>query len=81
MEWAAFYANFEETFCAVLPRYFSDGEQTAMSLTGGLDSRMIMACLKKRPGEVPCYTFGGMGRETYNVPDWSSSGGGMWSTL
>jgi asparagine synthase (glutamine-hydrolysing) len=31
-----------------------------MSLTGGLDSRMIMACLNPLPGELPCYPFGGM---------------------
>jgi asparagine synthase (glutamine-hydrolysing) len=38
-----------------------------VSLTGGLDSRMIMACLKARSGTVPCYTFGSMHRSTYDV--------------
>ena len=30
-----------------------------MSLTGGLDTRMIMAWQKAEPGSLPCYTFGG----------------------
>src|SRR3989442_14497514 len=34
-----------------------------MSLTGGLDTRMIMAWHKARPGSLPCYTFGGMFRD------------------
>ena len=25
----------------------------------GLDSRTMMACLNPKPGELPCYTFGG----------------------
>lgn len=41
--------------------------QTAVSLTGGLDSRMIMACLAAPEGTVPCYSFGSMYRETYDV--------------
>ena len=39
----------------------------AMSLTGGLDSRMIMASLDAPPGSVPCYTFGSMYRTTGDV--------------
>ena len=31
-----------------------------MSLTGGLDTRMIMAWAKPEPGSLPCYSFGGM---------------------
>ena len=38
-----------------------------MSLTGGLDSRMIMASLDAEPGSVPCYTFGSMYRTTGDV--------------
>jgi asparagine synthase (glutamine-hydrolysing) len=43
------------------------GPRAAISLTGGLDSRMIMASLDAGPGEVPCYTFGSMYRETFDV--------------
>jgi asparagine synthase (glutamine-hydrolysing) len=38
-----------------------------VSLTGGLDSRMIMASLDAAPGSVPCYTFGSMYRTTGDV--------------
>ena len=38
-----------------------------MSLTGGLDTRMIMAWHKAAPGSLPCYTFGGMVRECQDV--------------
>src|SRR5437016_5482187 len=38
-----------------------------MSLTGGLDTRMIMAWQKPPPGSLPCYTFGGMFRDSRDV--------------
>ena len=38
-----------------------------MSLTGGLDTRMIMAWQKADPGSLPCYTFGRMFRECQDV--------------
>lgn len=38
-----------------------------VSLTGGLDSRMIMASLDAAPGSIPCYTFGSMYRTTGDV--------------
>jgi asparagine synthase (glutamine-hydrolysing) len=39
----------------------------AVSLTGGLDSRIIMASLDAPSGTLPCYTFGSMYRDTYDV--------------
>jgi asparagine synthase (glutamine-hydrolysing) len=38
-----------------------------ISLTGGLDSRMIMASLEAAPGTIPCYTFGSLYRTTYDL--------------
>jgi asparagine synthase (glutamine-hydrolysing) len=38
-----------------------------MSLTGGLDTRMIMAWHKAAPGSLPCYSFGGMFRDCQDV--------------
>jgi len=38
-----------------------------MSLTGGLDGRMIMAWANRPPGEFPCYSFGGIYRECADV--------------
>lgn len=56
---ATFMARLAETAKVVVPRYFREKGLIGMSLTGGLDSRMIMACLDLDPGELPCYTFGG----------------------
>ena len=38
-----------------------------MSLTGGLDGRMIMAWANRPPGELPCYTFGSTYRDCNDV--------------
>jgi asparagine synthase (glutamine-hydrolysing) len=45
----------------------SDGERTALSLTGGLDSRAVMACSNAEAGSLPCYTFGGPYRDCADV--------------
>ena len=54
-----FLGRLSETVKTVIPRYFREKGRVGMSLTGGLDSRMMMACLNPAPGELPCYTFGG----------------------
>ena len=63
--------SFLEALCgalkSVVGTYTRQPLQTAVSLTGGLDSRMIMACLDAPEGTVPCYSFGSMYRETYDV--------------
>lgn len=53
-----YYQELRKVFSQNLPRYFQGRTQVAMSLTGGLDSRMIMAWQKPAPGALPCYTFG-----------------------
>jgi asparagine synthase (glutamine-hydrolysing) len=63
----SFYKELREVFMRNLPRYFSGHEGIAMSLTGGLDTRMILACRKPDPGSLPCYTFGSMFRENRDV--------------
>jgi asparagine synthase (glutamine-hydrolysing) len=63
----SFYREFRETFTRNLPRYFKGQERIAMSLTGGLDTRMIMAWQQSQPGSLPCYTFGSMFRENKDV--------------
>lgn len=50
-----------------LPRYFQDAERIGISLTGGLDTRIIMSRHKADPGTLPCYTFGGTFRESRDV--------------
>jgi asparagine synthase (glutamine-hydrolysing) len=54
----SYYRELQTVFTRNLPRYFNGSERVAMSLTGGLDGRMIMACRRPKPGELPCYTFG-----------------------
>ena len=63
----AYYKELRTTFERNLPRYFAGHEPIAMSLTGGLDTRMIMAWQKCAPGSLPCYTFGSMFRENHDV--------------
>ena len=62
-----YYEEFRDVFSRNLPRYFEGPESVAMSLTGGLDTRMIMAWRRPDPGSLPCYTFGGMLRECADV--------------
>ena len=52
-----------EIFARNLPRYFAGREPVGISLTGGLDTRMIMAQSKTVDRVMPCYTFAGMHRE------------------
>ena len=61
-----FYKELGETFERILPRYFS-GSSKMLGLTGGLDTRMIMACINPAPGELPCYTHGGMYNDMLDV--------------
>jgi asparagine synthase (glutamine-hydrolysing) len=60
----AFESTFEDTFKRILPRYFESEPGIGISLTGGLDSRMIMACLPDTDEKPPCYTFSGKDGET-----------------
>jgi asparagine synthase (glutamine-hydrolysing) len=67
LEKEVFYDRFKETFLNILPRYFYSKQPIAMSLTGGLDTRMILACGDNPPGSLPCYTFGGMDGDIRDV--------------
>ncbi len=62
-----YYRELREAFTQNLPRYFGGRERIAMSLTGGLDTRIIMAWQRAEPGALPCYTFGSMFRENEDV--------------
>ena len=63
----SFQAEFQETFRRILPRYFESQSRTGISLTGGQDSRMIMACLPKIGEKPVCYTFSGENRNTLDA--------------
>src|SRR5262249_7457816 len=62
-----FDGRLKETFARILRRYFRGRKPLAMSLTGGLDGRMIMAWANRPPGELPCYTFGSTYRDCNDV--------------
>jgi len=63
----AYYAQLREVFSRNLPRYFDSREKVGISLTGGLDTRMIMAWAKREPQSLPGYTFGGPYRDCQDV--------------
>ncbi|MFZ3215840.1 MAG: asparagine synthase-related protein [Candidatus Acidiferrales bacterium] len=67
LEPESFYQELRSVFSRNVPRYFGGAEQMAMSLTGGLDTRMILAWHHAEPGSLPCYTFGSMFRENHDV--------------
>lgn len=62
-----YYREVRDVFRRNLPRYFQAQEPIGMSLTGGLDTRTIMASHKPPAGSLPCYTFGGMFRDSRDV--------------
>ncbi len=61
-----YYARLKETFSAILPRYLR-GPRIGISLTGGLDGRMIMAWTGRERNSLPCYTFGSAYRDCTDV--------------
>jgi asparagine synthase (glutamine-hydrolysing) len=63
----SYYQQLREVFARNLPRYFAGPEKVGVSLTGGLDSRMIMAWHHAAPGTLPCYSFGGVYRDCQDV--------------
>ena len=67
LEPEAYYQELREVFSRNLPRYFESPQKIGMSLTGGLDTRMIMAWQKASPGTVPCYSFGGTFHDCQDV--------------
>jgi asparagine synthase (glutamine-hydrolysing) len=62
-----YYTRVRDSFVNSLPRYFNGPERVGVSLTGGLDTRIIMAWRKAPPGTLPCYTFGSMYRDNQDV--------------
>ncbi len=62
-----FYEKLKETWARILPRYFRGNQPVGLSLTGGVDSRMILACASRPPGTLPCYTWGGKYRDCADV--------------
>jgi len=63
----SYHQKIREAFSRNLPRYLNGPERIGMSLTGGLDTRMVMAWQRFPPGSLPCYTYGEAHRECRDV--------------
>lgn len=62
-----YYQDLREVFSRNLARYFNGRQKVAVSLTGGMDTRVIMAWQKAEPDSLPCYTYGGAFRDCRDV--------------
>jgi asparagine synthase (glutamine-hydrolysing) len=71
-----YYRQLRDAFQAALPKYFQGPEKIGVSLTGGWDTRVIMAyaCSADAgrpplasPGALPCYTYGSAYRDNQDV--------------
>ena len=52
-------ARFGAVFGKILPQYYHTDSRVGISLTGGLDTRMVMALQEHDPRRETCYTFTG----------------------
>ncbi len=59
-----FESRLQQTFKRVLPKYFETASKMGIALTGGLDTRMMMACYPRNNGQATCYTFTGAAGQT-----------------
>jgi asparagine synthase (glutamine-hydrolysing) len=64
---SAFAEKLRDVFSRVAPRYAGGPAGVALSLTGGLDSRAVLAWSGRPPGGLPCYTFAGPHRDCADV--------------
>jgi asparagine synthase (glutamine-hydrolysing) len=62
-----FYEKFESTVSKVFLAYMDGVQPVAVSLTAGLDTRLILASVEDKTRPLPCYTFGGLWGETYDI--------------
>ena len=62
----AYYEALFATLEARTRRYIDAAGRVGVSLTGGLDTRMLMA-LQAAPGSLPAFTFGSMFRDNQDV--------------
>jgi asparagine synthase (glutamine-hydrolysing) len=63
----AYYEELRSTLSRRLPSYFAGNQRLGIAMTGGLDTRVILACHPPPPGSLPSYTFGSMFRDSQDV--------------
>jgi asparagine synthase (glutamine-hydrolysing) len=62
-----FYDKFASAMTRIVAAYAGDIRKVGLSLTAGLDTRAVMAGLHLHNHSFPCYTFGGVWGETYDI--------------
>jgi len=62
-----YYEELRSVLSRRLPSYFAGSQRLGIAMTGGLDTRVILACHPPLPGDLPSYTFGGMFRDSHDV--------------
>jgi asparagine synthase (glutamine-hydrolysing) len=63
----AYFEGLRSTLLRRLPYYFTGSQRLGIAMTGGLDTRVILACHPPSPGSLPSYTFGSMFRDSQDV--------------
>lgn len=63
----AYVEGLKSAFSGNLPLYFEGPGRVGIALTGGLDTRVIMACHPPAPGAISTFTFGGVYRDSQDV--------------
>lgn len=63
----SYYQGLRESLIKTLPSYFEGPQRTAVALTGGMDTRVILAQYRPTAGTLPTYTFGSMFRDCRDV--------------
>jgi len=63
----SYYSQLRSVLSAALPRYYSGRQQMGIAMTGGLDTRVILACHPSAPGSLPSYTIGSAYRDSRDV--------------
>lgn len=67
LEAEPYYHELRTVLTTSLPRYFAGPQQLGIAMTGGLDTRVILANYPRTPGSLTSYTFGSMYRDTWDV--------------
>lgn len=62
-----YHDKIRDVFSQNFPRYLNGREQIGVSLTGGLDTRTVMAWQRFPPKSLPCYTYGEEDRNCRDV--------------
>jgi asparagine synthase (glutamine-hydrolysing) len=63
----SYYQELRSVLTTALPRYFAGRQPMGIAMTGGLDTRVILALHPSAPRSLPSYTFGGPFRESQDI--------------